>query len=397
MKGRRVETYGKIVLLIILFSGIMSSVVYAQQASETEDKLQQLKFTGNWTAGASFHTGSLLNHHNDMSILNEKKPWLVELYMAKKTYGERAWHSFFGYPDIGLKFSIIEIGSPTYIGKSYTIHPFIKFYLSKGRFRPSITAAAGPAYVEKTFDRKTNYKNTAIGSHINAFLQLQADLNVRITYSSYVFGGLSLSHMSNGSYKKPNAGVNIVTSRIGAGYNFGEIKMRKPADYTEPGKFDSTFPKSINGQTWSYRAILAGGLKERTPIGGSRYGVGSLSFEVSRKHLAYTRFSGSFDMFYDASDYHGLVYDIGYDSEGLSKLQTMKVGLAAGYELLFGHVAVNLQLGAYLYAKETSEGRIYQRYTLRYMPTNHFGIQFGLKSHMGVADYIELGCIYKIK
>ncbi|MCK8061726.1 acyloxyacyl hydrolase, partial [Fusibacter sp. A2] len=252
---------------------------------------------------------------------------------------------------------------------SYTIHPFIKFYLSKGRFRPSVTAAAGPAYVEKTFDRKTNYKNAAIGSHVNAFLQLQADLNVRVTYNTYVFAGLSLSHLSNGSYKKPNAGVNIATVKIGAGYNFGEVKIHKPVSSTTTARLDDARLERVNEQTWSYRAILSGGLKEISPIGGSRYGVGSLSFEVSRKHLTYTRFSGSFDMFYDASDYHALVYDIGYDSEGLSKLQTMKLGLAAGYELLFGRVAVNLQLGAYLYAKQTSEGRLYQRYTLRYMPT----------------------------
>lgn len=397
MKNRKqIYILGKALLFAIVLLSMMPINAKAQQQAEVANTLSGTKLIGKWTVGGSFHTGALMNHHNYMAILSEKKPWIIEVFAAKKTYGQRDWHSSFGYPDIGLKLTIMDVGSPTYVGKSYSIHPYMKFYLLRSRrFRPSITAAAGPVYVEKIFDRKENYKNTAIGSHVNAFLQLQADLNVRITYRAYIFGGLSLSHISNGSFKKPNAGVNVMTARVGAGYTFGEINgwtLRKEEVESIGGRM-----AKIEDAKWNYRAILSGGIKEISPIGGDKYGVGSLSFEVSKKHRTHTRFNGSLDVFYDGSDYDALIYENSYSSDNLSKLQTAKLGLAAGYELLFGRVSTNFQVGAYLYAKQTVEGFCYQRFTIRYMLTNHVGVQFGLKSHMGVADYIELGCIYRIK
>ena len=377
------------VLVILLITPV--SAAYAQSLSQTVVSTENVQYKERWTAGASFHTGALMNHHNYMSVLSERNPWIVELYFAKKTYGEKPWQSFFGNPDIGAKFTLLDIGSPTYIGKTYTLHPFVRFYLTKEKlFRPSILVAAGPAYVEKIFDRKANYKNAAIGSHINAFLQLQADVNVRITPNVHIFAGLSLSHLSNGSFKKPNAGANVLSARLGASYNFG-----KPVINTLPID-NAVGVAEANDIKWSYRAILSGGVKEISPIGGSKYGVGSLSFETSLRHLAYTRFNGSLDMFYDGSDYDAIKYDYSYDGEDFSRFQTVKLGLAVGYELLFGKVSANVQMGAYLFAKY-KESTLYQRFTVRYMATNHIGIQFGLKSHNAAADYIELGCIYKIK
>lgn len=367
------------VLLLTLNTG------YAQQSEEKKSKPLE-----GWAIGAAFHTGRLFSHHGYMSILTEKNSWIAEVYLAKQTDGSKGWHSFFGYPDYGVKLAIVNIGSPTYLGKAYTLHPFVKFYLCKRnhRFTPSIMASAGPAYVEKIFDRHTNYKNTAIGSHINAFLQLQFDLNIRITNNVQTFVGLSLSHFSNGSFKKPNAGANIFTAKIGAAYSIGGLpKQPLVKDYEET--------PSLALRNWRYQAVVSGGVK-RIDIGDDAYGVLSASFEASRKHLAFTRFSGSLDVFYDGSDYHANHNQL-YYSGNTNRLQTIKLGVAAGYELLFGKLSINFQLGAYLYAKHKENGTVYQRFTVRYMPIDRVGVQFGLKSHMGMADYIELGCIYRIR
>ncbi len=374
-----------------------AGTAYAQPPAQEHLGVDSIQHKERLIAGASIHTGMLLNHHSYMSILNEKRPWIAELYVAQKAYGQKPWQSFFGNPDIGAKFTLLDVGSPTYIGKSYVLHPFIRFYLLKeALFRPSITASVGAAYVEKTFDRKANYKNTAIGSHFNAFLQLQADVNIRLSATTHLFAGLSLSHLSNGSSKKPNAGINIVTVRMGAGYSFGEVAVPMPPD-TKASYLAAAASDPTNSPKWSYRAILSGGIKEIAPIGGSKYGVGSLSFEASLKHLAYTRLSGSFDVFYDSSDYDAIKSDLSYNGADFSRFQTVKLGLAAGYELLFGKVSASIQAGTYLYAKQKKGGSFYQRYTIRYMAANRIGVQLGLKSHLGSADYIELGCIYKVK
>ncbi len=382
----KVRTYSFTVLKIAIVALLLSIVSMASAQQDIEKK----GWPAGWTAGGSYHTGTLLVHHNYMSILKEQSSWMVELYMAKQADGSQPWHSFFGYPDFGLKLSVIDLGSPTYMGKAYTLHPFMKFYLLKSnhRFRPSITASAGPAYVEKIFDRHSNYKNSAIGSHVNAFLQLQLDLNVRLTDNTYAFTGFALSHFSNGSFKKPNSGINIVTAKIGVGHSFKQPQKQPVVNgYQEAGE--------LALRKWSYRAIVSGGLK-RIDIGDDQHGVLSMSFEASRKHLAFTRFNGSFDVFYDGSDYHTIHNALYYDGN-ISHIQTTKLGLAAGYELLFGKTSTNFQLGLYLYAQQNESGIAYQRFTIRYMPIDCVGIQFGLKSHNAAADYIELGCIYRIR
>lgn len=375
----------KRVTIATVVLGVFNTIGYAQQNSEVKPR-----WIEGWTAGGSFHTGRLLNHHNNMSILTERNAWITELYMAKQAEGRQPWQRFFGYPDYGFKLSVVDLGSPTYMGRAYSLHPFMKFYLlnRSRRVSPSVTVSAGAAYIEKIFDRHDNYKNSAIGSHINAFLQLQLDLNVRISNNIHAFTGFSLSHFSNGSFKKPNAGANIITAKLGAGYSFGK-QIRQPKQSGYAG-MDGTVQKK-----WSYRTILAGGLK-KIDIGGNQYGVVSMSFEASRKHLELTRINGSFEVFYDGSDYHAIHNWVFYDGD-ISRIQTVKAGLAVGYELLFGKLSANLQLGAYLYAKQREGGIAYQRFTIRYMPIERIGVQFGLKSHMAAADYIELGCIYRIR
>lgn len=335
-----------------------------------------------WRMATNVHTGFVITHHNNMHILTEHHPRAFELFLAKRVHGEKDWHSFYGYPEYGASLIMFDFGSPSYIGKSYGLYPFMNFFLcnSGKHLNISVKVGAGAAYVEKIFDRHTNFKNVAIGSHINALLSLQFNAHVRITNDLSAFTGIGLTHFSNGAFKMPNAGLNILTLNAGFGYTFGDrYPLKSMASVETPDK------------KWCYRIYLSGGVKEISPVGGEKYLTSGFSLEMSRKHLPLTRFGGTFDLFYDTSDYHSLRDD------DTNRLATVKAGLAAGYELAFGRLSVIVQAGIYLRAKYTENGMTYQRMALRYAVNSKANIHFGLKNQLGQADYLEISYGYRIR
>ncbi len=338
-----------------------------------------------WRIAANVYTGFVMNHHNNMRILSEQHSFAGELSILKRTKGDEGWHAFFNYPEYGLSFMMMDLGSPTYIGKAYGLYPFINFYLfnNASRLNLAVKAGGGAAYIEKIFDRHTNYKNVAIGSHINAFLNLQLNGSLRVSDRISASAGVGLSHFSNGTFKKPNAGVNAITFNAGGSYSFGNKGSLKPKEA----------PAALFPNSWSYRLYLSGGVKEISPIGGDKYLATGLSLEVSKRHLPFTRFGGTLDVFYDFSDYQSLQNA----GEDVNRLQMLKTGVTAGYELVFGKVSANLQAGVYLYTRNKEYGSLYQRLALRYAVSEKINIHFGLKSLQGQADYIEVGCGYKLR
>jgi len=143
---------------------------------------------------------------------------------------------------------------------------------------------------------------------------------------------------------------------------------------------------------WHYTVYLSGGVKSYTLNDDTQYAAWGLSLEASRSHLAFTRFRGALELFYDTSDYFALAWQ----EVKTSKIQTVKPALAAGYEFLFGALSAHVQMGGYLYAMNTDYGRLYQRLALSYTFTPRLNIRFGLKTHWGQADYIELAVGYRL-
>ncbi len=343
------------------------------------------KYDHAWSVGGRVHTGFLMNHHNNMKVLNENNPYAYEIFIARATVGEKPWQSFYHNPQYGVAYMLFHLGSPSYLGNAHCVYPFLHFSLTKADRVASLNmrVGAGVAYVEKTFDRFDNYKNTAISCHLNAMLSLQVEGRIRVADPLFLSGGLAFSHISNGAYRKPNSGLNFVTAFAGARYAFGRKRVVNETSHIgiDPGK------------RWHYTVYLSVGVKSYSVADGNRYIASGLSLEASRAHLAFTRFSGTLDVFYDTSDYAILREE----EVETSRLQTVKPGLAAGYSFLFGSLSANVQAGAYLYTKFREFGWLYQRLALRYEVTNRLNVHFGLKTHLGKADYIEVALGYRIR
>lgn len=65
----------------------------------------------------------------------------------------------------------------------------------------------GAGYISKVFDRIENNKNTAIGSHINVFINFTYGFRWKLHRNFSIDGGLSFMHFSNASFMAPKFGI----------------------------------------------------------------------------------------------------------------------------------------------------------------------------------------------
>ena len=349
-------------------------------------------------AGVRLNHGFLINHHNTMKIFNEKIPYSYELFIAKVSDGEKSWHKFYRYPNYGVSYAMIDLGSPTYLKKTHCIYPFMNFFLTNQErvANLSIRFGAGVAYVNKIFHPVDNYKNTAISTPLNAILNLGVEGRLRIADPFYISGGCSFIHLSNGTFKKPNTGLNYVMASVGVFYAFGKRKEDLPLFGSRPltelkQRYDDDEINRVLKKN-QYTIYFSGGIKTYSTYDEKKYIASGLSFEASRSHLTNTRVSGTLDLFYDTSDY---AYFVREEIE-VTKTEMFKPGFAAGYVFIFDALSANVQIGRYFYAKQQKYGMIYQRLALRYVVSSRFNVHLGLKTHWGQADYIELALGYRI-
>lgn len=326
------------------------------------------------------HYGFLAYHHKEMRILQERHISAFEVALTHQPSADKKWASSFGYPELGVVFFHFDLGSPTYLGQAFCIMPSFNFTLS-GRGTNStffFRLAPGLGYVTKTFDRVTNPKNVGIGTHLNAAINFLGEYRYTISDRMNVKAGISLSHLSNGSFKKPNAGLNMPTLYIGMGYRFQSKLSHKP-------KLNAD---SLNVNRHLFTLVAVGGAKQDNPIGSKQYPVVGVSGELTWPSRAFQRFGIGLDLMNDGSNKENL------KSEGIpvnSNIEVTRIGANIRYEFQVGRASINLGIGPYIYRLDKTGGPFYERLALRYFFAQNIFGQIALKTHWGNADYVEYG------
>ncbi len=331
---------------------------------------------------AAIHKGFLIAHRPMVVPLQQDHITGIETSLLIKTDGSRQWQQVYGYPEMGLSVAIWDLGNSNQLGTGVSLIPYLDFPLARGKKSSfDLKFGWGIGYIQKTFDADNNYKNVAIGSHLNCALTLQPRFKTRISEHLEFNGGLSLSHFSNGSVATPNLGLNLASVTGGLAYTFGPEKSHVPAP----------LPPFLKSSRWTFFAGAA--IKQVYPADGKNYLAGSVSgnksWQISRK----SAFGVGLDFFYDRS------IDQKLEEQNLelnNQLEAYRYGLYGSYEMVISDLSVIIHLGGYLYTKLDNDGTFYQRVGLRYRATEKIFVLMQLKSHWGKADFIEWGLGYRI-
>ncbi len=333
-------------------------------------------------AGVTYHYGFISPHNVLVNEIIQGHTQMVQLDFYKQTNGERLWEQYYNYPKIGVSTVFINSGNPESLGNIYGVFPFIDFPLNHWKITWDLKFGAGIGYIQKPFDRKENYKNLVIGSHLNALIYVDTHWDLPITEKFHTSLGVALTHFSNGSLKRPNLGINIFSLNYGVSYNFGST-----AAVIE--KSEENREKKL-----SHLIIANTGLKEIDPIGGNKYMVYTTSYNLLKTVTNKSSVGVGADFFYNTS-LEPLVVRL--QNENLGKIANFRMGVSGIYALDMGKVSLMFQTGFYGYKNYKKDGSVYTRIGTRYRFTDKLFFNLGLKTHFFVADFIEYGIGCQIK
>ena len=359
----------KIFILNFIITLLTTNNGFAQQSSAPA---YQISFR--------YHYGFILVHTKSLQQFQQAHFPMYEITLTKLTDGSKDWQREYHNPDLGMSFYTTDFGKNDLLGRGYALYPNITFhYLRKKYLQANFKFGAGVGYIEKPFNRLTNYKNNAIGSHINSTISIMLETKYKLSSRSNLGIGLALNHFSNGTARTPNLGINLATANIALAYKFAD----KPITTYDSGV---AFKKH-----WEYFAIVCGGFKEISPAGGDKYSVVTASFNVAKIHSPRGKWGFGFDLMRDASIKEKYIRN----HKSTNELRIAQAGLNISWEVIFGKVSFPLQAGVYLYSSYVSNGLIYNRYGIRYHFSNKLFANFSLKTHFAKADYFEWGLGYE--
>ena len=338
-----------------------------------------------WQMGGMIYRGKTIEHSALLAPIIERPAVGGEIFFSKQTYGKRRWNAFFNYPEYGISYTLLDLGSPNYTGTAHCLFPYLNFYLldHKSLINIRLRTGGGLAYMEKIYDAETNPLNHAFSTRFNVVLNAQLQAVCKIGSSLSFFAGAGITHLSNGAVQMPNLGMNTVSFFTGISQSFG--KKNQFVVYE-----DKINKKNKN---WGCSVFFIGGIKEINPIGGKKYPAYDLNIEVTKKHLQYTRFGLSLDVTHDGSEYDCIIFQ---SLPPVDRLKTTRIGISGGYEWLFGDFSVDLFFGTYLHEPNPLYGKVYQRTSLRYPLSDRLKLSIAFRNHKGKADYIGLGFGFRL-
>jgi hypothetical protein len=363
-------------LVFFITSFLFFTVNHSASAQDSTVRFKQTLSIGIWG-----HYGFIDPNLPDLAYVLDSRPFLGEVAVSSQTIGKKIWQQINGYPELGVSFLYGNSGSREYIGHIAAVVPFIEFFPYKSsRFYAGIRVGMGAAWVEKIFDPQTNYKNLIIGSHLNFCVNLKASLGILVLPRTYLDFGISLAHISNGSVKLPNYGLNPVSLSLGIKYDLHpSLKM-----------IHNTIPPLK--KSWGYYIYLFAAFKEAAPLESPVYLVNVLNMEVM-KDFAYTgRFGGGISFTYDRS-LTTEVYNSPIFAWDGSKLK-LEVAPYLSYEYVAGNLSFPIQLGVYVYNNYMTSS-FFEKVGIRYRITEHWIFGGAVKAYLGHGDFIEWGLGYK--
>lgn len=312
-----------------------------------------------------------------------------EINLGVETYGKGRWEAMYAYPIIGVSYWYSNLGNSEFIGKANALFPYINFPLTQHQnYELNFRLGGGLGYLTQHFDRLNNYKYLAIGSHVNAAINLMFELRWRPTPRAHLSTGIALMHFSNGSLKTPNFGINIPTANLAFAY-----RLSRQNEYINRKILPELIKFEFDGH--KYIEIDIGGAVGMKDISeyGKRFFVYALYGNVFKTITYKSKVGVGFDFIYDKSDlYTAELKKI----ELTHKSQIIKPGANLGYQLNLSRTSFIFNLGFYLGGKVNRTVSSYYKVGIRVMLSRNIFASLTLKTHFARADYVGLGLGYKL-
>ncbi len=336
--------------------------------------------------GANAYYGFVFRHTPKIGSITNTHPYGVEAYINRPTTGTKTWHQAYCYPESGLALGVVDfhhskLGQVLYV-IPYLEKPFTRRVGSGMRLK----IGGGLSYTTRPYHPETNFQNAALGSRLNYAVRGELFWAQRLSPAWSLKTGLIITHFSNGAFKIPNSGINVVAWNLGLAHlPHSERTVRLPADTTRRTDYKP------------YALHLSGAftVKEIGLPGGKKYPGMVLSAYGSRRVNAKSALTLGLDATFNAAEKLLIARDTTLTGE--NKPDFKRVALTLGHELFISYrLSLLSQMGVYVYSPYPAEAPFYLRNGLKYYfrPGMYGGAM--LKTHYGTADFVEWTIGFKI-
>lgn len=335
-------------------------------------------------ARVKINYGYISSHHPEMKILSKRHFNLYQFDFFQQTDGRALWQSYYNYPEIGVSYCYSNLGNNKILGSLHAIYPYIDFpFLRTKTWTIIFRFGVGCGYISNPFDLETNYKNSAIGSHINAMGSFEIKTRLKLSEQLHISSGLSAIHVSNGTMSSPNSGINVPSIFFAVDYSFQ--KEQPVLSKFEKPKFEKL--------KWKPNIFAAFAIKDNQPGESPKYFTGLLSFNLMRKYSFSRSWGFGLDFDYDQSDISSFGDEV---KPGEIDLRFVRPGIKAIHEWHVSRLTIGVQMGAYIYTFDNRNGSFYDILLLMYRVSKNINVGVALKTHWAKADFVSFGLQYNL-
>lgn len=290
--------------------------------------------------GIDFLFGKVISNYPTFPNI-EKPSVLISGYAGKSLSGNKEWHRYYNFPELGVKVTYGGFGDNAVLGKMLAVNPQLIFTqkISKS-FLISEEVGLGFSYFSTHYNEASNPQNIAIGSHLTAFAALGLKINYRITEALSTSVSFNILHSSNSHVALPNVGLNTDAIAVGVRYSFSKkiLPVNLPAKpaYSKKLHFNINLGLGINEQGSSTIAV-----------NGPKYPIYIASLFFTKKLSYVNKLQFGIEGYFNTGVYDFIVSQ---DLYGDHQKQKSYAGYVfAGDELLLNHFGIVGQLGLYVY------------------------------------------------
>lgn len=327
--------------------------------------------------GIQYGNGFLLAHREELNYLEAGRFQTIGFNYEWRKRGEEPWHSHFAYPASGFFASYTSFGNWETLGYKLTAGPYVRFplFFQNGVAGMHLKLAGGASWLEKPFEPQENPRNLAIGTHLNVYVKAQLEFTYRLLNNWEATAGISFNHFSNGSYKKPNKGINYTLLELGL------LKVFNPKEvvpYEMPISQKSNFTS----------ILLSGSLRSPHINSDSQFGV--LTFQASYNYWISKKFylSGGADLVYNAANRREAEIR---NRNPNARWINYQIGLYGGVAMNYGPSTLFFNKGYSVFSEDITTAGIYHRLGYRRSLSDQFFVHAGIFSNYFKANFMDIG------
>jgi hypothetical protein len=330
--------------------------------------------------------GNVLRQNPDAQILIQGHPTGFFLSYNKRTFGEENWQDHYNYPDFGFSVGYQDYKADI-VGKLYSVYGHYNFYLLNRNQKNQLIfrTGIGLAYNTNPYDKETNNKNTAFGTHLNSSTYFKLYFQrENLIQNIGINAGLTFIHASNSNIKSPNSGMNVWAATFGLNYNLDQelqSKLLKPSSesnyFKQPIKYNFAFRTGVNESE-----IIGSGVKPFFVV--SAYADKRLNRKSAIQLGADLYISPILKEYYELN--------LTIPHTNLKETDDFKrVGLFVGHELFINKISIETQIGYYVKYPFEYQGLVYETLGLKRYFNEKWFASLRLKAHAADAETVEFG------